>query len=183
MTTDLSNTQRNRPSTVPLEAVDITTARFKANPFPTFQEWRETRPVAPVKVLGQRAWIITRYDDVLAALKDEHLVKDRHNAPAVGKEGKKQAAVWMPGFLKPLERNMLDLDAPDHTRLKGLVHQGFTPRLIAQMQNRIHSLSHQLIDQGVTQKCEEQNRGYDPNRTPMDPNRSRLYGRIHPPNE
>ncbi len=147
MTTDLSKTQRNLPSPISLEAVDITAARFKANPFATFQAWRETRPVAPVKVLGQRAWMITRYDDVLAALKDERLVKDRHNAPAVGKESKKQAAVWMPGFLKPLERNMLDLDAPDHTRLKGLVHQGFTPRLIAQMQNRIHSLAHQLIDQ------------------------------------
>lgn len=147
MTTDLSKTQRSRPNLISLEAVDIAAARFKANPFPIFQEWRETRPVAPVKVLGQRAWIITRYDDVLAALKDDRLVKDRHNAPAVGKGGKKRAAVWMPGFLKPLERNMLDLDAPDHTRLKGLVHQGFTPRLIGQMQGRIHSLAHELIDQ------------------------------------
>jgi cytochrome P450 PksS len=52
----------------------------------------------------------------------------------------------MPGFLKPLEQNMLDLDGTDHTRLRSLVHQAFTPRLITRMQNRIHSLAHELID-------------------------------------
>jgi cytochrome P450 len=37
---------------------------------------------------------------------------------------------WVPSFLKPLERNMLDLDDPDHARLRALVSKAFTPRLI-----------------------------------------------------
>jgi cytochrome P450 PksS len=41
---------------------------------------------------------------------------------------------------------MIDSDAPDHTRLRSLVHQAFMPRLIAQMQTRIHRLAHELID-------------------------------------
>jgi len=53
------------------------------------------------------AWLITRYDDVAAALKDTRLAKDPRAATAAGPEP------WMPGFLKPLQRNMLDLDPPE----------------------------------------------------------------------
>lgn len=31
---------------------------------------------------------------------------------------------WVPAFFKPLTRNMLDLDVPDHTRLRALVQSG-----------------------------------------------------------
>jgi cytochrome P450 len=126
-----------------LEQVDITSPSFRANPFPTFKRWRDTRPVVPVQAFGERAWIITRYDDVLDALTDDRLVKDRRNVQAANQ---KQQEMWMPGFIKPLQRNMLDSDIPDHTRLRSLVHQAFMPRLIAQMQTRIHRLAHELID-------------------------------------
>ena len=128
-------------NTVKLEPTNITAASFKADPFTTFKRWRETSPVVPVKALGQRAWIVTRYDDVQAALKDERLVKNKRNT-----RGAKTKEPWMPGFLKPLEQNMLDLDGTDHMRLRSLVHQAFTPHLIGRMQDRIHSLAHELID-------------------------------------
>ncbi len=128
--------------TIALEPVDITAARFRANPFPTFKRWRETRPVAPVKASGERAWIITRYDDVQTALTDDRFVKDRCNVP-----GYKKQSVPLPKFIQSLQRNnMLEIDAPDHTRLRSLAHQAFSPRLIAQMQTRIHQLAHELID-------------------------------------
>jgi cytochrome P450 len=128
-------------NSVTLEPTNIATAKFKADPFPTFKRWRDHSPVVPVKVLGQRAWIVTRYNDVQAALKDERLVKDKRNA-----RDATQKEPWMPAFLKPLERNMLDLDTPDHTRLRSLVHLAFTPRLIGQMQSRVHGLAHDLIN-------------------------------------
>lgn len=36
-------------------------------------------------------------------------------------------------MFKPLARNMLDVDPPDHPRLRSLVHQAFTPRLVEAM--------------------------------------------------
>ena len=37
---------------------------------------------------------------------------------------------WVPPMFRPLERNMHDLDPPDHTRLRSLVPKAFTPRLV-----------------------------------------------------
>ena len=48
--------------------VDITSSAFKANP----------------TVRGkQRAWLVTRYDDVSAILKDERCAKNQHNAKSL----------------------------------------------------------------------------------------------------
>ena len=80
-----------------------------------------------LRTLGKRdGWLVSRYADVLSVLKDPRLAKDPRSASGTAKEP------WVPGFLKPLQRNMLDLDPPDHTRLRGLVHKAFTPRLVEQ---------------------------------------------------
>jgi cytochrome P450 len=128
---------------ISLDPIDITSPRFRANPFPTFKRWRDTRPVVPVRAFGERTWLITRFDDVLAALTDERLVKDRRNAQD---PDKKKREMWTPGFIEPFKHSMLDSDVPDHTRLRSLVHQAFMPRLIAQMQTRIYRLAYELID-------------------------------------
>ena len=119
--------------------MDISKPRFKANPYPFYAQLRADEPVFPVKLPdGQTAWLITRYDDALSALKDKRLSKDKLNA------GEKQP--WMPAFFKPLSRNMLDLDDPDHARLRGLVHKAFTPKMVANMRQSIESLTEQLLD-------------------------------------
>ena len=123
--------------------VDVTNAKFKANPFPFYAQLRAEAPVFPVKLLKQRAWLITRYDDVLNVLKDERFAKDRQNA-MTPEQLKKLPRV--PPMFRPLEYNMLDLDSPDHTRLRGLVHKAFTPRLIEQMRDQIQVLTNELLD-------------------------------------
>jgi cytochrome P450 len=57
----------------------------------------------------------------------------------------------LPRFAKPLERNMLDLDEPGHTRLRTLVHRAFTPAMVERLQERIQEIADQLID-AVQQK-------------------------------
>ena len=88
------------------------------------------------------AWLITRYDDVLRALRDERLAKNKLNA-LTAEQAQKQP--WLPKSFQPLTRNMLDLDAPDHTRLRALVHKAFTPRLVESMRGRVESLTEDLL--------------------------------------
>lgn len=123
--------------------VDITSAAFKADPFPFYARLRADAPVFPVRLPSkQRAWLVTRYADVLSVLKDERFAKDRRNA--LSPEQLKRLP-WIPPMFKALDRNMLDLDAPDHTRLRALVHKAFTPRLIEQMRDQIQTLTDELL--------------------------------------
>ena len=130
-------------STSSIAPVDVTSATFKANPFPFYEQLRAEAPVFPVTLIKERAWLITRYDDVLNVLKDERFAKDRRNAKTPEQLKK---LPWVPPMFKPLERNMLDLDSPDHTRLRALVHKAFTPRMIEQMRDQIQHLADQLLD-------------------------------------
>ena len=119
---------------------------FKANPYPFYAGLRETEPVSRVRLKnGRTAWLITRYDDVLSALKDERLSKDRVRALTPKQLGREP---WVPAMFRPLTRNMLDLDAPDHTRLRGLVHRAFTPRLVEAMRRRVCEITEALMDAG-----------------------------------
>ncbi len=122
----------------PIVEVNIASSRFKANPFPFYARLRTEAPVYRTKLPDQRnAWLVTRYEDVVALLKDDRFSKDRTKA---------HTQPWMPRMFKPLMRNMLDLDAPDHTRLRGLVHKVFTARLIENLRQRIQDLTHELLN-------------------------------------
>jgi cytochrome P450 len=107
---------------MPIAQVTLASPEFKANPFPFYAQLRREAPVYRTTLPDKRtAWLITRYDDVVEVLKNGRFSKDKASA---------RQPFWMPSMFKPLTQNMLDLDDPDHTRLRGLVHTVFTPRLI-----------------------------------------------------
>lgn len=130
--------------TTTIAPVDITTAKFKANPFPFYANLRAEAPVFAVTLpTKQRAWLVTRYDDVLEVLKDKRFAKNRYNA--MSPEQLKKFP-WVPPMFKPLERNMLDSDSPDHTRLRSLIHKAFTPNMVEQMREQVQTLTNELLD-------------------------------------
>jgi cytochrome P450 PksS len=123
--------------------VDITTRAWKRDPFPHYARLRVEQPVCRVKLGRMDAWLVTRYDDVLTVLKDDkRFIKNRRLVQSPEQAAKRG---WMPAFLRPLENNLLDLDEPDHMRLRGLVHKAFTPQRIEQMQARIEDIGNQLL--------------------------------------
>ncbi|MEX2114050.1 MAG: cytochrome P450 [Pirellulales bacterium] len=123
---------------------DIWSPEFKADPFPFYAYLRANSPIHPVTLHDkQTAWLVTRYDDVAAVLRDERFAKDRLRVFSREERAKQP---WMPAMFKPLTRNMLDVDPPDHTRLRALVQQAFSPRAVEQMRPRIETLAHELID-------------------------------------
>lgn len=125
-------------------SVNITSPVFKADPFPFYARLRAETPVFTVKLPDKRtAWLITRYDDVVAVLKDERFAKDRFKALSPSQLAKQP---WIPESFMPLVHNMLDRDGADHVRLRALVHKAFTPRVVEQMRLRIESLTNKLFD-------------------------------------
>lgn len=128
-----------------LQQVDIHSSEFKTNPFPFFARLRVEQPVyrntlPPGKNIG---WLLTRYEDVSLLLKDERFANSRYNGMTPEQLSERPE---MHPLLRPLERNLLELDAPDHTRLRALVHKAFMPRLIEQMRERTQTLADELLD-------------------------------------
>jgi cytochrome P450 len=124
--------------------VNIVGAEFKADPFPLLAALRASEPVYRTALPDKTpVWLVTRYEDVNALLKDERFPKNRRSALTPEQLRK---LPWVPPMFRPLERNMLDLDEPDHTRLRALVHKAFTPRLVERMRGRVQSLADELLD-------------------------------------
>ena len=132
-----------------LSTHDLFSPSFKADPFPLYAELRQEAPIygheAPY---GAQIWYITRYDDVLAVLKDNgRFAKDPEGVKDQKKEGKKGSR----SIYKMINRNMLFADPPDHTRLRKLVNLAFTPRRIENLAPRIQVIADELLDRVVGQ--------------------------------
>jgi cytochrome P450 len=131
--------------------VDIISSQFKADPFPVLAHLRRTQPVYHATLPDKTSvCLVTRYEDVHSLLRDGRFAKNRYNA-MTPEQLRKQP--WVPPMFRPLERTMIDLDAPDHTRLRELVHKAFTPRLIEHIQARVQTIANELLDR-VSQKGE-----------------------------
>ncbi len=124
--------------------VDLFDPEFKANPYPAYAQLRSDAPVHRVALPnGQGMWLVTRYEDVSAVLRDERFVKDWRNAMTPEQLAQMPP---IPEVMRPLSKNMLDTDPPDHERLRALVSKAFTPRLIERMRPRVQAIADALLD-------------------------------------
>jgi cytochrome P450 PksS len=122
---------------------DLMSPQSLANPHPIYHRMREENPVCYMYDAEQKApvWLLTRYDDCAEFLKDNSsFYKDfaKHNAAAGDDAVANAAAV--------INRHMLTVDPPDHTRMRGLVHKAFTPRIIESLGPRIQQIADDLLD-------------------------------------
>lgn len=124
--------------------IDLSGADMRDNPYPTYAWLRHNLPVARVVApfFGQ-AWMVTRYDDVAAVLKDPRFSNDSRRR---GDREPELVMKLMPRVFRALRVSMITLDDPDHARLRNLVHQAFTPRRIAQLRERVQEVTDDLLD-------------------------------------
>jgi cytochrome P450 PksS len=126
------------------DRVNLAAPQFKANPHPFYARLRAEAPVCRVTLpTRETAWLVTRYGDVVLVLKDERFVKDTTNALTPQQLARRP---WFRKVFPALNRNMLERDPPDHLRLRTLVNNAFTPRLIEPMRRRIEEVADSLLD-------------------------------------
>ncbi|MBL1109985.1 cytochrome P450 [Streptomyces sp. 5-8] len=115
---------------------------FVADPFPLYRRLREEGPVRRAVVVGgMDVWLVTRYEDGLAALTDPRLSSDIRDA------SDPRLLERLPEFEREsMMSNMLRSDPPDHTRLRRLVSKAFTARRVAALRPRIQEITDRLLD-------------------------------------
>lgn len=116
----------------------------RRDPFPRLHRLRQVAPVHRSEVA--RAWILTRHEDCRAVLRD----------PRFGK----RFAETMDGFsgswrdhesLTMFSRMMLQLDTPQHTRLRQKVSRTFTARRILELRPRIEQTVAELLEESTVE--------------------------------
>ena len=125
---------------------DLFGPTFKANPYPTYATMRADCPICRrVAADGQTAvCFLTRYDDVATLLRDhKRFCKDVNNT--LSPEQRAQQPV-PPPMLRLLSNHMLNLDPPDHTRLRALVNKAFTGQVVTQLEARIQTIADGLLN-------------------------------------
>lgn len=85
---------------------------------------------------GREAWLVVGHDAARAALADPRLAKD-WRATGMWEVREEQT---------PLSSNMLELDPPDHTRLRKLVAREFTTRRVEALRPRVQRITDGLLD-------------------------------------
>ncbi|MFE2493951.1 cytochrome P450 [Streptomyces scopuliridis] len=109
---------------------------FFADPYPAYQALRAEGPVRRIRMpAGEAVWLVLGYEAVRAALGDARLRNDIRHSSEFDSDG---------GYA--IGRNMLQVDPPDHTRLRALVSRQFTARRIAELEPRIRRISAELLD-------------------------------------
>jgi len=118
---------------------------FMADPHALYELLRRERPVTRAMMpQGLPVWLVTRYDDVRAALVDPRLAKDSAGLHRVFDQVMDDHRERMK-FGQELSSHMLNSDPPDHTRLRKLVSRGFTARAIGRLRPRIEAIAEELI--------------------------------------
>ena len=125
-------------------------ASYVQNPHPRHAQLREEGPVVRVEMPeGFTAWLVTRYADVRAALADQRLCKDwrklaAHYAARAAGDPAGEPAGASPENMLPV--HMLNMDPPDHERLRRLVTKAFTARRVEGLRPRVAEIAGLLPD-------------------------------------
>jgi cytochrome P450 len=106
--------------------LDIFSDEMRRNPYAMYDRLRIGSPLLRVPPPFD-AWMIFDYAGVKWALNDHETFSSRIPAPR-----------WFIFFV-----------APQHTKLRGLISQAFTPRMVANLDQRIRELSRRLPDRNI----------------------------------
>jgi len=124
------------------QTIDMQAPAFRADPYPFYARMRREMPVFKTHIpgFGRDAYVITRYDDIAAALKNPALSSDMMRGRSVGGWSR-----FVPRSFRVMAKTMVTMDDPDHARLRNLVHKGFTPAMVERMTSRVHEITNELL--------------------------------------
>ncbi len=114
-------------------AYDLLSPRLREDPYPIYREMRSKDPVHRMRLV--KAWALTRYEDVERVLRDDKRFCSSDRV-----------------LVKTIPLSLLDMDPPEHTRVRALVSKAFTPKAVRQLRGRVQEIADRLLDEVAGQR-------------------------------
>ncbi|MBY0280344.1 cytochrome P450 [Candidatus Binatia bacterium] len=122
-----------------MDLLDLRHFEAGGPPYELFARLRRESPIHwHAEQGGPGFWAVTRYDDVVEVSRD--------SATYSSYAGGTMIADATPEQLFVVRQMMLNLDPPQHTKLRALINKGFTPRMVALLHDRIGELARAIVD-------------------------------------
>ena len=116
---------------------------FIADPYPVFARLRADHPVIHDPTTDQ--WLVSRFADVGALLRDRRLGRSYVHVATHEEFGRTPPPAWQDPSHDSLRVQLIDMEPPDHTRLRRLVSTAFTPRTVEGLRPRVTELVDDLV--------------------------------------
>lgn len=133
-----------KPSGVPEHHLPINDSAFIADPYSTLKRLRETTPI-----YWDATWkklFVTRYDDIAALLRDKRLGRSIFHVLSRDELGFPPPDARVAAFDHFQANHILDMEPPNHTRIRGLVQKAFTISRVEGLRVRIEDIVQDLLE-------------------------------------
>ncbi|WP_406458229.1 cytochrome P450 [Streptomyces sp. NBC_01622] len=130
-----------------MAAFDPWDPAFVDDPYPAYAELRDRGRVTYYEPTDQ--WLVPRHADVSALLRDRRLGRTYQHRFTHENFGRTAPPPEHEPFHTLNDHGMLDLEPPDHTRIRRLVSKAFTPRTVEQLKPYVGQLAGELVDRLV----------------------------------
>ena len=117
---------------------------FIQDPYPTYREFQAAGSIHELDWGNRKLWTVFNYEDCLLALKDQRLSAKRVSAllAVFSEEDRAQFSE----LTRMLSLWLLFMDAPEHSRLRKLMNQGFSPAAIELLRPQVNAIVDRVID-------------------------------------
>jgi cytochrome P450 len=130
-----------------MAAFDPWDPAFLADPYPSYADLRAKGRVHFYE--PTRQWLVPHHADVSALLRERRLGRTYQHRFSHEDFGRTAPPAEHEPFHTLNDHGMLDLEPPDHTRIRRLVSKAFTPRTVEQLKPYVAQLAGELVDQLV----------------------------------
>lgn len=131
------------PSDELLARFDPRSPDFIADPFPVLAELRAAAPIFWYEPSQQ--WMVTRWVDVHAALRDRRLGRSYTHRYTHAELDRPEPDQRWADFAESERWSLLNLEPPDHTRIRSLISKVFTPSSVAALRPTVTATAGALL--------------------------------------
>jgi cytochrome P450 len=126
-----------------LPRLELTDPEFIADPYPVLAEVREATPI----LFNERSnqWVITRFSDVYEMLRDRRMGRVYTHRYTHADFGRPEPDPRWAAFDEHERWSLLQLEPPDHTRIRRLIAKVFTPRAVSSLRPDMEDLAEALL--------------------------------------